>query len=82
MLVEQTYWELSNYKQNAVSLFFLLYKNISIAQPEKKKNTFLWVELSSIVDHFRGNISAWSVYLHLLRLPISKTGKLKRSYFA
>jgi len=42
MLVEQTYWELSNYKQNAVSLFFLLYKNISIAQSEKKKKTLFF----------------------------------------
>lgn len=40
MLVEQTYWELSSYKQYAVSLFYLLYKNISIAQPEKKKTLF------------------------------------------
>lgn len=36
MLVEQPYWELSSYKQYVVSLFLLLYKNISIAQPEKK----------------------------------------------
>lgn len=56
MLVEQPYWELSSYKQYVVSLFLLLYKNISIAQPEKK-NTFLLDELSSIVGNFRGNIS-------------------------